>query len=387
MSITNDIALVFSPGWSHRIAREVVHQFPDRSILFTLSKEELLACLPRFSIWVNRFVHWRNIQENERFQSVLEKEQLICIGRDDLQYPELLQHIHEPPLILFVQGTLPSPPKFCAIVGSRKGTAYGTTQAFRFGKEVAEHNVGVISGLAYGVDEYAIRGACGANGQVIAVLAGGHASLGSREQKLRDLILEKGGAIISEQIPTTKPDDYLFPIRNRIIAGIAERTLVVEGAIQSGSLITARESIRENREVFALPGPITSPTSEGCNLLIKDGAGLCASIYDLLGITPPPPPNFPQPPSQSPTSPTPIPSIPTLPQEIPSIPPIPLPTPLHEKLWAFLQQPRMFDSLVEYAQEKGAEVAGILNIWEIEGYLALKNGHYSLVPYEHPPHC
>lgn len=396
MSITNDIALVFSPHWSPRIAREVAQNFPDRSRVFTTSREELLDRLPTHPQWVEDFLIWKEKEPCEFYEEMVRKEGLETIAREDERYPLLLKEIHDPPIVLFVKGNIPTATSWCAVVGSREATAYGKSQAFRFGKELAEQGIGVVSGLAYGIDEHAIRGACGAGGSVIAVLAGGHPSIGEREKELRDLIVANKGAVISECIPRIQPQNYFFPIRNRIIAGIAKRTLVIEGKIKSGSLVTAQKALEENRDVFAVPGPITSMASAGCHKLIRDGATLCTSVYDILDI--PNPEEYPTP--KTPKNPSPLSSIPlrasnpigleaSIPtplKEVPSLPPIKLPTPLHQKLWAFLQQPRMFDSLVEYAQEKGAEVAGILNIWEIEGYLALKNGHYSLVPYEHPPH-
>ena len=396
MSITHDIALVFSPHRSPRIAREVAQNFPDRSRVFTTSREELLDRLPTHPQWVEDFLMWKKKEPCEFYEKIVRKEGLHVITQEDEHYPVLLKEIHDPPILLFVEGNIPSAASWCAIVGSREATAYGKSQAFRFGKEIAEQHIGVVSGLAYGIDEHAIRGACSANGAVIAVLAGGHPCINGREKELRDLIVANKGAVISECIPHTQPQNYFFPIRNRIIAGIAKRTLVIEGKIKSGSLVTAQKALEENREVFAVPGPITSMASAGCHKLIREGATLCTSVYDILNIPNPeeyPAPKAPKNPSQSSSillrtygAIGPETSIPKPIQEVLSLPPVQLPTPLHEKLWAFLQQPRMFDSLVEYAQEKGAEVAGILNIWEIEGYLALKNGHYSLVPYEYPPH-
>jgi DNA processing protein len=375
MSITHDTALVFSPHWSPRIAREVAQNFPDRSRVFTTSREELLDRLPTHPQWVEDFLLWKKKGSCEFYEEMVRKEGLEVLAQEDARYPALLKEIHDPPMVLFVKGNIPSATSWCAVVGSREATAYGKSQAFRFGKELAEQNIGVVSGLAYGIDEHAIRGACSANGAIIAVLAGGHPCIGAREKELGDLIIANNGAVISECVPHVQPLNYFFPVRNRIIAGIAKRTLVVEGKVKSGSLVTAQKALEENREVFAVPGPITSTASGGCHRLIREGATLCTSIYDILDI--PHPEECTTPKGSKKSNPPHLPSA-----QLPH-----LKTPLHEKLWAFLQQPRMFDSLVEYAQEKGAEVAGILNIWEIEGYLALKNGHYSLIPYEHPPHC
>ncbi len=385
MSITHDIALVFSPGWSPAVAREIAIHFPDRADTFTAAPEDLYPLLPNFPRWIGRFLRWRTQVNIEQCQKDIEKRNITYIGQNDPRYPQLLKEIHDPPLVLFVQGEIAPCTDWCAVVGSRNATAYGKTQAFQFGKELAERGVGIVSGLARGVDEHALRGACSANGNIIAVLAGGHLHTDERERELREIVVAHHGAIISEQLPEMHPQKYHFPIRNRIIAGIASRTLVVEGALLSGSLVTARAAMQENRDVFALPGPITSITSEGCNKLIKDGAGVCTSIYDLLGIAPPelqkknggygngsadrtgckdgPPGRL--------YDHNPLPPTPHTPLLAPSHP-----TPLHQSLWNIISEPRTFDFLVEYAGEKGAEVAGILNIWEIEGYIALNHGRY-----------
>lgn len=377
MSIAHDIALVFSPHWSPRLAREIAENFPDRSQVFTTSYEELRDRIPKYPQWVEDFVTWRKEESPEFYQNKIKEHGLTAITRYDERYPPLLKEIHDPPLVLFIDGYIShSTDSWCAVVGSRQATAYGRSQAFHFGKELAEHNVGVVSGLAYGIDEHAIRGACSANGKVIAVLAGGHPCFSEREKELKNLILAQGGAVVSECIPQIQPQNYFFPIRNRIIAGIAKRTLVIEGKIKSGSLVTAQKALEENRDVFALPGPVTSATSKGCHKLIKEGATLCSSVHDILDI-----PTQEEGPCCKPST------IPEPESHNSFRIPEDFPTPLHKKLWDFLQTPHSFDSLVEYAKEKGSEVAGILNIWEIEGYLALKNGRYHLVPYEHSSHC
>lgn len=379
MNTLHDLALACSPHWSHHIAKEIQAKFSRRSEIFETTHEELLDRMRKYPLWVSDFISWRKTIDIEKLPQILKAQGLSFITQADDCYPPLLKTIHDPPLALFVMGNVPKPHSWCAIVGSREATAYGRSQAFTFAKAVSEKNVEIVSGLARGIDEAAIRGACAGGGSPVAVLSGGHANRSPREKEISALILTHGGAIVSEHLPHVEPQKYFFPIRNRIIAGIAERLLVVEAKIKSGSLISANAALRENRDVFAIPGPITSATSEGCHALIQDGAMLCGSLYDLLGIPKPHTETSHKNTDTKPSSSSPPPPSFRVPDAFP--------TTLHEKLWALLQKPQSYDSLVEYAKEKGSEVAGILNIWEIEGYLALKNGHYHLVPYEHPSHC
>jgi DNA processing protein len=379
MNALHDLALTCSPHWSHHIAKEIQEKFSHRSELFETTAEELLDRIRKYPLWVNNFISWKETIDIEKLPQTIKEQGLSFITQADDRYPPLLKKIHDPPLVLFVMGNVPKPNSWCAIVGSREATAYGRSQAFTLAKAISEKNVEVVSGLARGIDESAIRGACAGSGSPVAVLGGGHANRSPREKEISALILAHGGAIVSEHLPHVEPQKYFFPVRNRIIAGIAERLLVVEAKIKSGSLISANAALRENRDVFAVPGPITSATSEGCHALIKDGATLCGSPYDLLGI---PKPSLETPNKNAEARSSPSPLLP-ISFRIPDI----FPTTLHEKLWALLQKPQSLDFLVEYAKEKGSEVAGILNIWEIEGYLALKNGRYHLVPYEHSSHC
>lgn len=375
MSSLHDLALIFSPKWSINIARDIFAACPDRAILFTASEHELHSLLPEKAPWREAFLAWRRTCSLEHFALILQEKNIHTVTRNEPAYPKLLQYIAQPPLLLFVQGNIPKHSAWCAVVGSRDATAYGKEHAFRISKELAEHDQGIVSGLARGIDESAIRGACSVKGSaVIAVLAGGHTHMSKRERMLADLIIAHGGAVVSEHTPRFQPQGYHFPIRNRIIAGIAQKTVVIEAAIKSGSLHTAQSALTENRDVFALPGLITSPLSAGCHKLIQEGAGLCTSVYDILEI--PAPQSTETPPGLSLSL--------TEPQQRPPHTQRALPphysSPLHEKLWNLLKEPRTFDSLVEYAGEKSPQVAGILNIWEIEGYLTLNHGHFHLLP-------
>ena len=169
-----------------------------------------------------------------------------------------------------------------AIVGTRHATQYGLKQAERFGYSLARAGITVVSGLARGIDTAAHEGALNGGGRTIAVLGSGLGQIYPAENKGIADAIAADGAVISEYAPDAKPRGGMFPQRNRLIAGLSLATLVVEAPDRSGALITARLASEQNREVLALPGPITSRASRGCNQLIRDGAKLVQTIDDIL---------------------------------------------------------------------------------------------------------
>ncbi len=206
---------------------------------------------------------------------------LICRGLQG--YPRRLEDLPDAPPILFVRGEVTADDALAvAIVGTRHATTYGLKQAERFGYSLARAGVTVVSGLARGIDAAAHEGALHGGGRTIAVLGSGLGQIyPSEHQGLADAVAADG-AVISEFAPDAKPRGGMFPQRNRLIAGLALGTLVVEAPDRSGALITARLSGEQNREVFALPGPVTSRASRGCNQLIRDGATLVQTVDDVL---------------------------------------------------------------------------------------------------------
>lgn len=201
----------------------------------------------------------------------------------DPAYPARLLQTVDPPLMLYVEGALPalSAPAL-AIVGSRSATAQGLDNARAFAAALGRDGLVVVSGLALGIDAAAHEGALAAPAGTVAVLGTGlepvypprHAALARR--------IAAHGALLSENPPGTPPLREHFPQRNRIIAGMTLGTLVVEAAVASGSLITARQAAEAGREVFAIPGSIHSPQARGCHALIKQGAKLVESAADIL---------------------------------------------------------------------------------------------------------
>jgi DNA processing protein len=208
---------------------------------------------------------------------------LACFEGPD--FPETLRSIADPPLVLFWKGKAPaSCVPALAVVGARRCTAYGQAVAARLGREAAAAGVVVVSGLARGVDAAAHRGAL-ETGRTAAVLAGGLDRIYPGEHRgLAERIVEAGGTLLSEQPPGLRPVPRLFPYRNRIITGLAAATVVVEACQRSGSLASARHALTQGREVFAVPGPIDSPLSEGTNRLLGQGAAPFCAMPDLGGV-------------------------------------------------------------------------------------------------------
>ena len=205
----------------------------------------------------------------------------LCLS--DSAYPALLKEISTPPSILFVRGDadllcLPQ----VAIVGSRNATVSGLNTAFDFAKMLASSGFVIISGMALGIDGAAHNGAL-ETGQTVAVLGTGLDVLYPKQHReLHQKILDHGGAVISEFMPGTPPLPANFPRRNRIISGLSLGTMVVEAAIRSGSLITAKYAMEQGREVFAIPGSIHNAMSKGAHALLKQGATLVESGSDIV---------------------------------------------------------------------------------------------------------
>lgn len=220
----------------------------------------------------------------EKEYALLEKKKIRVIPCMDEEYPKKLKEIADYPYALYVKGKLPEESlPAVAIVGARNCTSYGEKYAYEFAQKLAEYGVQIISGLAAGVDGISQRGALMGQGKTFAVLGNGvdicypRAHIG-----LYNDIVEEGGGIISELPPGTKPLPFHFPRRNRIISGLSDLVLVMEAREKSGSLITADMALEQGKDVYALPGPIDSKLSFGCNQLIRQGAGILLSAEMLL---------------------------------------------------------------------------------------------------------
>lgn len=224
-----------------------------------------------------------DIQQIERMQRWAEPDNHHIICYDDPRYPDTLKQISSPPTLLFVKGdtTVLNTPQL-AIVGSRDLTITGQDNALNFAKQLAQLGITITSGLAIGVDGYSHKGALEGNGKTIAVLGTGLNQIYPKRHRALAQQICENGALVSEFLPDQTARAGNFPRRNRIISGLSQGTLVVEAAIKSGSLITARFAMEQDREVFAVPGSIHNPMSKGCHWLIKQGAKLVEEINDII---------------------------------------------------------------------------------------------------------
>ncbi len=222
-------------------------------------------------------------QEIDRELKYLERPRHHLIPLDSPHYPALLKQIPAPPLCLFVHGD----PEVLsdlqvAVVGSRKPTIDGRKDAGYFAAELAKQGITVTSGLAHGIDTEAHRGVLAHRGRTVAVLGSGLDCIYPKANTGLAGKISEDGALVSEFPLSWRPFAGNFPRRNRIISGLSAGVLVVEAAHNSGSLITARHALEQNREVFAVPGSIRNPVKRGCHGLLRDGAGLAQHVEDIF---------------------------------------------------------------------------------------------------------
>jgi DNA processing protein len=205
------------------------------------------------------------------------------VTQDDESYPSLLRTIDDPPPVLYVKGALGDPTApGVAVVGSRHPSTYGKVVAEQLARALAECGVTVVSGLARGIDSVAHVNSLESGGRTIAILGCGLSYMYPPENRRLAERISHQGAVVSEFPMTTKPDRLNFPLRNRTISGLSLGTVVVEAGERSGALITAQWALEQGREVFAVPGNVTAPTSRGTNRLIKMGAKLVECVDDIL---------------------------------------------------------------------------------------------------------
>lgn len=214
----------------------------------------------------------------------LQRINVQCLLADDDAYPALLREAPDHPVMLFLQGSIDAlHMPMVSVVGSRNASAAGLRHAYQFSKALSAGGFVVTSGMALGIDGAAHQAAVDLGLPTVAVMGTGSDQVyPRRHQKLSEKILETGGALMTELLPGAGPLAAHFPRRNRIISGLSTGVLVVEAAVKSGSLITARMALNQGREVFALPGSIDHPGSRGCHALIREGAVLVESVDHML---------------------------------------------------------------------------------------------------------
>ncbi|WP_035243893.1 DNA-processing protein DprA [Desulfonatronovibrio hydrogenovorans] len=229
---------------------------------------------------------WKKDVEQE-LEVIIRKKMRVVIWSDP-EYPQALTRISDPPVMLYCRGDISLLNNPClAVVGSRQSSAYGLEMARDICAELASCGVTIVSGFAYGIDRQAHLAAVDRTGGTIAVLGTGIDLVYPGGNKDLWIRLAEKGLILTEFSPGTRPDPGNFPYRNRIISGLSLGVLVVQSAMKSGSMITARLALDQNREVFAVPGAVTMENYGGCNHLIKEGAHLVQSAEDILQVLAP----------------------------------------------------------------------------------------------------
>src|SRR5207244_7818434 len=282
------IALNMTPGVGPRVTARLLEHFGSAEAIFDAPRRELalLRLMPEtIESIAKRELHARAEEEIGKARK-LGGDILVL---DDGVYPALLRETYDPPVTLYMKGAwaecLERP--CIAIVGSRRCSTYGQNAALMLSRELAQRGVTIVSGMARGIDAAAHRGALEAGGRTVGVMGTGLDQIYPRDhKKLAEEILNKG-ALVTQFPMGTPPVSENFPYRNRVISGLSLGVVVIEAAENSGSLITARLAMEQNREVFAIPGNITSRNSFGTNYLIKGaGAKLVQQWQDVAGELP-----------------------------------------------------------------------------------------------------
>lgn len=218
----------------------------------------------------------------EKYEELTEAE-IQFVPYYNRKYPKKLTQIDNPPYALYVKGALPDENQMAvAIVGARRCSVYGEEMALEYGRVLAAAGIQIISGMARGIDGAAQRGALNAAGRTYGILGCGVDICYPRDHIGLYMDIQKEGGVLSEQCPGEPPLPAYFPQRNRIISGLSDIVLIIEAKEQSGSLITADTALEQGRDIYALPGPVTSLLSQGCHRLIRQGAGILISPQDLL---------------------------------------------------------------------------------------------------------
>ena len=281
--LTHWIWLAHRPGINDRVKLALLQHFRDPEDIY-FADSDAFDHVEGLTVEVRDALREKNLIPAEEILERCSREKLHIVTYQDAAYPSKLKNIPDPPLVLYYKGQLPdfdgSP--VIAVVGTRKASAYGMTTAKRLGYQIGKCGGILVSGMAYGIDGMAMSGALTAGQKVVGVLGCGADIVYPLSNRALFADVEKYGCILSEFPPGTQPGKWTFPKRNRIISGLSNGVLVVEAPEKSGALITARLAAEQGRDVFAVPGNIDMPSFVGSNRLLRDGAIMVSSGWDIL---------------------------------------------------------------------------------------------------------
>ena len=263
---------------------KLLHYFGDIQTAWEARSYQILAAGLNETL-LQRMIEIRNRVSLDVLEQEINSQGIKVLTWDDPEYPDRLRQITQSPFVLYIKGEIDTDDIWSvAIIGTRRYSAYGQQVAENLSHTLAQNGITIISGLARGIDGIAHKAALAAGGRTIAVLGSGLDKLYPPEHRDLANLISKQGALISDYPLGTPPDGSNFPPRNRIISGLSKCIIVIEAGEKSGALITATYAAEQGKEVFSVPGKITSPMSKGANLLIKQGAHPLLDPQDVLDM-------------------------------------------------------------------------------------------------------
>ena len=277
------IWLAHRPGVNDRMKLALLQHFRDPEDIF-YADEDAFSHMTELTDEAKTSLQDKNLKPAEKILEDCRRGQMHILNIRDAAYPSLLKNIADPPVVLYYKGQLPDwdAAAVIGVVGTRKASVYGMTTAKRLGYQIGKCGGILVSGMAYGIDGMAMAGALTAGQRVVGVLGCGADIVYPLSNRALFRDAEQYGCILSEFPPGTPPAKWNFPKRNRIISGLSNGVLVIEAPEKSGALITARLAAEQGRDVFAVPGNIDMPSCVGSNRLLRDGAIMVSSGWDIL---------------------------------------------------------------------------------------------------------
>lgn len=261
----------------------LLNKFETAKRIYNATEKEILKVDGMSDKIVQNMQKAKDAKLLEKYEKYILKNDIKIINISDDNYPAKLKNIYAPPITIFAKGDISLlNSKSIAIVGSREPSKYGIYVAEKFSKELSKEGITIVSGLARGIDTFAHIGALSSFGKTIAVLGSGIDVVYPKENAKYYREISEKGLIISEYIVGTAPESKNFPQRNRIISGLSDGVLVVEARKNSGTMITTDFALEQGKELYVIPGNITSNLSAGTNNLIKEGAKLVTDVYEIL---------------------------------------------------------------------------------------------------------